>query len=369
MKKVLFIDRDGTLIQEPPITFQVDTLEQLSFLPGVIRNLQRIVSSTDYELVMVTNQDGLGTDAYPEERFNIVQEKMLELLGNEGIRFAEILVDRSFPSEGKDTRKPGIGLLRSYFGGSYDLDRSYVIGDRVTDVQLAINMGTKAIFIRNNESPEGFETNMAFRAESWDEIGAYLCSSHRKVQYCRKTAETDIHIAFNPDGRGSYRIDTGLGFFNHMLEQLARHGGLDLDITAKGDLHVDEHHTVEDVGIALGAAFARSLGSRKNMERYGYCLPMDDCRAQVFLDFGGRSWLVWEANFRREKIGDVPAELFSHFFKSFCDGARCNLHIIADGENEHHKIESIFKAVARSIRMAVRTDTGYNGIPTTKGFL
>ncbi len=367
-KRVLFIDRDGTIIKEPPITFQVDTLEQLSFVPGAIRNLY-LISQLGYELVMVSNQDGLGTDAYPEGNFNAVQSKLLDILGTEGINFSAIHIDRSFPSENKDTRKPGIGMLKSYLDEMYDLGNSFVIGDRLTDVQLAKNIGAQSIFIRNNDDASIVEKEISLFTDNWNDIYRFLSSAYRKVNHTRKTSETDISIELNPDGAGAYSITTGLGFFNHMLEQLAKHGNIDLKINVLGDLHIDEHHTIEDTGIAIGEAFLKALGNKKGIERYGYCLPMDDCLAQVAIDFGGRSWLQWDAAFNREKIGDVPTEMFYHFFKSFCDGAKCNLNVKAEGSNEHHKIEAIFKAFARSIKMAVKTDKNNMVLPTTKGII
>jgi imidazoleglycerol-phosphate dehydratase / histidinol-phosphatase len=368
-KKILFIDRDGTLIKEPPVTFQVNTLEELSFLPGVITWLRRIAKEMDYELVMVTNQDGLGTDSYPQERFDKVQQKMLEILTGEEINFAAIHVDVTYPHENKDTRKPGIGMLRGYLNGDYDIENSFVIGDRLTDIKLAENSGCGSIFIRNYENPAESDIPATIVTDDWREIYDFLSSRKRKVTVTRNTHETRISISLNPDGTGKAAINTGLGFFNHMLEQLARHGGVDLEITTKGDLHIDEHHTIEDTGLALGQAFAEALRDKAGMERYGYCLPMDDCLAQVAIDFGGRNWLVWEAEFKREKVGDMPTEMFFHFFKSFSDAAKCNLNIKAEGENEHHKIESIFKAWARAIRMAVKVDRDHLVLPSTKGIL
>jgi imidazoleglycerol-phosphate dehydratase/histidinol-phosphatase len=369
MKKVIFIDRDGTIINEPPVTFQVDTLEQLRFLPGAIRNLYQIANEMDYELVMVSNQDGLGTPGYPESNFDSVQSKMLEILGGEGIRFEKIFIDRSFPEEGLNTRKPGTGMLQEYIYGPYDLKRSFVIGDRLTDVQLAKNLGAGSIFIQNNESNVSLQEEITLVVKSWDEITAFLRGQYRRCTYERITKETSVKIELNLDGTGQYEVNTGLGFFDHMLEQLARHSGIDLALLCVGDLKVDEHHTIEDTGIALGAAFSKAFGAKKNLERYGFSLPMDDCLSQVALDFGGRSWLVWDADFKRERIGDVPCEMFQHFFKSFCDGAAANLNIKAEGTNEHHKIESIFKAVARSVKAAIRTDPRNSTLPTTKGVL
>jgi imidazoleglycerol-phosphate dehydratase / histidinol-phosphatase len=370
-KKVLFIDRDGTIIKEPPVTFQVDRLDQLVFVPGVISNLRRIVTDLDYELVMVTNQDGLGTASYPEENFNTVQSKMMEILEGEGIRFSAIHIDRSFEHENLPTRKPGTGMLEGYRNGEYDLAASFVIGDRITDIKLAMNLGSAAIFIPNNDTSDGWEDKIALTAAHWDEIYHFLRvqAAPRKVSHQRKTNETSIDIVLDPDGQGQYSIHTGLGFFDHMLEQLGKHGQLNLQISTKGDLHIDEHHTIEDTGIALGEAFLLSLGNKAGMERYGYCLPMDDCLAQVAIDFGGRNWIVWETEFKRERIGDVPTEMFFHFFKSFSDAAKCNLNIQATGDNEHHKIEAIFKAFARAIKMAVKRDLNSNSLPTTKGIL
>ena len=363
MKKVLFIDRDGTLIIEPPIDLQVDSLEKLEFYPGVFQNLSRIAREMEYELVMVTNQDGLGTASFPESTFWPAQNKMLKSFENEGIVFSEILIDKSFPEEKAPTRKPEIGLLKHYLKGSYDMTNSFVIGDRKTDVQLAKNLGCKAIFI-GSEKVE----NAQFSTTSWADIYLFLKGEPRKINVERKTSETSISIELNLDGSGKNKIETGLAFFDHMLEQIAKHGNLDLNIFVKGDLHIDEHHTIEDVGIAMGDAFLKALGSKKGIERYGFLLPMDDCLAQVGIDFGGRPWIVWEAEFKREKIGEMPTEMFFHFFKSFTDSAKCNLNIKAEGENEHHKIESIFKAFAKSIKMAV-AKTNQFSIPSTKGSL
>jgi len=368
-KKLLLIDRDGTIINEPPITFQVDTLEQLSFLPGVIGNLYRISKEMDYELVMVTNQDGLGTDSYPEDNFNKVQSKILEILSAEGVSFKAIHIDRSFEHEGLDTRKPGIGLLREYLNGDYDMANSYVIGDRATDMMLANNLNAGKIFIQNYDKPENILTPIDHIAKNWDEIYLFLRNKYRAVAYSRKTLETSIEIILNPDGCGRYSINTGIGFFDHMLEQFAKHSKTDIDLTVKGDLHIDEHHTIEDTGIALGEAFLQSLGNKLGIERFGYCLPMDDCLAQVAIDFGGRSWIEWDATFNREYIGKVPTEMFFHFFKSFSDGAKCNLNIKAEGANEHHKIEAVFKAFAKAVNTAIKVDRNNLSIPTTKGIL
>jgi len=363
MKKVLFIDRDGTLIIEPPINYQVDSLEKLEFYPGVFQYLSRIAKELDYILVMVTNQDGLGTSSFPEETFWPSHNKIITAFKNEGIDFAEVLIDKSFPEENSPFRKPGTAMLTHYMKDNYDLQNSYVIGDRITDVQLAINMGCKSIYMGNEAcNKANLSTN------KWSEIYSFLKSKPRTAKITRKTAETNIEVFLSLDGSGKSEIETGLGFFNHMLEQIARHGNFDLLINTKGDLNVDEHHTIEDVAIVLGQAFYKALGSKKGIERYGFVLPMDDSLAQVAIDFGGRSWLVWDTSFKREKIGDVPCEMFIHFFKSFSDNALCNLNIKADGENEHHKIEAIFKAFAKSLRMAVTQNENYE-IPSTKGSL
>ncbi|MBL7917511.1 MAG: bifunctional histidinol-phosphatase/imidazoleglycerol-phosphate dehydratase HisB, partial [Bacteroidia bacterium] len=314
MKKVLFIDRDGTLIWEPPNTYQIDSFEVLKFIPGAISNLSKIARELDYELVMVTNQDGLGTDSFPENTFWPVQNFIIQTLENEGIKFSEILIDKSFESENKPTRKPNTGLLTKYISGNYDLKNSYVIGDRLTDVRLAVNLGAKAILLKNNDDPKQLESSIDLITESWEKIYEYLKLPERKVVHTRKTNETDIQIEMNLDGTGKANISTGLNFFNHMLDQIARHGNIDLSIKAVGDLHIDEHHTIEDTGIALGEAFALAIGNKKGIERYGFCLPMDDCLAQVAIDFGGRNWIEWKAEFKREKVGDMPAEMFFHFF-------------------------------------------------------
>lgn len=363
MKKVLFIDRDGTLIIEPPIDFQVDSLEKLEYYPGVFQSLSKIVKELDYELVMVSNQDGLGTDSYPEKSFEIVQSKLLKAFENEGIVFSEILIDKSFEHENLPTRKPNTGLLNHYIKGNYDLENSFVIGDRLTDVQLAKNIGSKAIFLSKNN------TFGVFTTTSWHEIYLYLKRQPRQSTVQRKTKETEIEITLNLDGSGKSEINTGLGFFDHMIEQIAKHGNFDLTIQVNGDLEVDEHHTIEDTAIVLGKTFLEALGKKKGIERYGFMIPMDDCLAQVALDFGGRPWLEWQVDFKREKIGDMPTEMFKHFFKSFSDNALCNLNIKAEGENEHHKIEAVFKAFAKSLKMAVKiTDENYN-IQSTKGTL
>lgn len=365
MKKALFIDRDGTIIIEPPITEQVNSLDEMTFLPGVIRNLYFIAKNLDFELVMVTNQDGLGTENYPQEVFDSVQNKMLEILQGEGITFNAIHIDKSYPHQGLATRKPGTGMLTAYMDGSYDLAGSFVIGDRLTDVQLAQNLGAKSILITNKLG----ESNATFEAQDWDSIAEYLFAGERRAQVTRKTNETNIQIDLNLDGHGKTNIQTGVGFFDHMLDQIGKHGGFDLTVLVKGDLHVDEHHTIEDTGLALGEAFLQALGSKRGIERYGYCLPMDECLCSVALDFGGRPWLVWDAQFTREMVGDMPTEMFMHFFKSFSDTAKMNLNIKAEGENEHHKIEGIFKALARALKMAVKRDIYRYELPSTKGSL
>ncbi|MDN3693315.1 bifunctional histidinol-phosphatase/imidazoleglycerol-phosphate dehydratase HisB [Chryseobacterium tructae] len=364
MKKVLFIDRDGTLIIEPPTDFQVDSLEKLEFYPGVFQNLSKIVNELDYELVMVTNQDGLGTESFPLDTFTKPHEKMMRAFENEGIIFSDILIDKSFEHENLPTRKPGTGMLAKYIYGDYDLENSYVIGDRSTDVQLAKNLGSKSIFLN-----QSFNEEASLNATEWRDIYQFLKTGMRRAKVSRKTNETEIEIEVNLDGKGKSEISTGLHFFDHMLDQIARHGNMDLTIKVNGDLMVDEHHTVEDTGIVLGEAILKALGKKKGIERYGFLLPMDDCLSQVAIDFGGRPWLVWDADFKREKIGDVPTEMFFHFFKSFTDSSKTNLNIKAEGENEHHKIESIFKAFAKAVKMAVnQSDSNYN-LPSTKGSL
>ncbi len=366
MKKVLFIDRDGTLIWEPPDTFQIDSFEKLKFLPGVFTYLGKIAKELDYELVMVTNQDGLGTASFPENTFWPVQNFIIEAFEKEGVVFSEVCIDKSFESENKSTHKPNTGMLTKYLNGNYDLKNSLVIGDRLTDMKLASNLGCKSIFIENNDKPSG---NIDKVVATWEEIYNFLKLPERKIIRKRKTNETDIVIELNLDGTGKSNIETGLNFFNHMLEQISKHGNLDLNINAKGDLQIDEHHTIEDVAITLGESFYSALGNKLGIERYGFTLPMDDCLAQVALDFGGRNWIVWETEFKREKIGDVPTELFFHFFKSFSDAAKCNLNIKAQGTNEHHKIEAIFKAFAKAIKMAVKRDKENMNLPSTKGLL
>lgn len=381
MQKVLFIDRDGTIITEPQPDQQVDSLDKLEFIPGAIFALARIVRELDYQLVMVTNQDGLGTVSFPEETFWPAQEKMLKTLAGEGIVFYKIHIDRSFPYENLPTRKPGTALLTEYQNGDFDLAHSYVIGDRLTDVKLAKNLGARAILLRQLDDPAGHEPDIELIADTWDQIYEHLRLPPRRVNHRRATRETDILIELCLDGSGQSSINTGLGFFDHMLDQLARHGGLNLTLEASGDLHIDEHHTIEDTALALGEAFALALKDKRGLERYGSSkfevqslefevqIPMDDALAQVALDFGGRPWLVWQADFKREKIGEMPTEMFFHFFKSFSDAARCNLNIRVEGQNEHHKIEAIFKAFARAIKMAVRRDPASRELPTTKGSL
>lgn len=364
MKKALFIDRDGTILVEPKTDFQVDSFEKFEFVPKVIRNLYKIHAEHDYELVLVTNQDGLGTESYPEHTFWPYQNKMLDILKGEGIEFADILIDRSFEHEGLETRKPGIGMMKRYLTGEYDLANSYVIGDRLTDVQLAKNLGAKAIFIGEEAVNEA-----ALSTNDWDEIYTFLKLPARRASIRRQTNETNIAIDINLDGTGQMNIHTGLGFFDHMLEQLAKHGKLDLSIQVKGDLHIDEHHTIEDTGLALGEAFLAALGDKKGISRYGFLLPMDDVLAQVAIDFSGRPWTVWDAEFKREKVGDMPTEMFFHFFKSFSDTSKSNLNIKAEGQNEHHKIEAIFKGFAKAIQMAVKRNPEDNSIPSTKGTL
>lgn len=374
LKKVLFIDRDGTLIVEPPTDFQIDSLEKLEFIPGVIRNLYRIRKNMDFEFSMVTNQDGLGTISFPEDTFWPTQDKMMKTFENEGITFNDVFIDRSFPEDNAPTRKPGTAMLGKYFDGTYDLAGSFVIGDRITDVQLAKNLGAKAILYKGAKLKDdlislGLENTCILNAETWDDIYAYLALGERTATISRKTSETDIFIKLNLDGTGKSEISTGLGFFDHMLDQIARHSGCDLTVKVKGDLDIDEHHTIEDTGIALGEAFLKALGSKRGIERYGFCLPMDDCLAQVAIDFGGRAWIEWNAEFKREKIGEMPTEMFFHFFKSLSDAAKMNLNVKAEGVNEHHKIEGIFKAFARAVKMAIRYDLDNLVLPSTKGSL
>jgi len=369
MKKVLFIDRDGTLVIEPPVDYQLDSLEKLSFYPEVFTYLSKIAKELDYELVMVTNQDGLGTDSFPEETFWPAQNKIIEAFKNEGVIFSEVLIDKSFPEDNSPNRKPRTGLLNAYMNGNYDLKNSFVIGDRLTDIELAKNLNTNGIFIAPEDVTPFDDTVQVLQTVSWRKIYEFLKLESREETLSRKTSETDIAISLNLDGTGKSSIDTGIKFFDHMLDQISKHGLVDLNIKVTGDLEVDEHHTIEDTAIALGEVFAKALGDKLGIERYGFCLPMDDCLAQVALDFGGRNWLEWDVEFNREMIGKMPTEMFVHFFKSFTDGARCNLNIKAEGLNEHHKIEAIFKAFAKAIKMAVKQDVEKMILPSTKGVL
>lgn len=379
MKRILFIDRDGTIINEAPPTYQIDDFSKLSFYPMMFQYLTLIAKELDYELVMVTNQDGLGTDSFPENTFWPVQDFVMESLANEGIHFSSVHIDKSFPEENAPTRKPRVGMLTKYIDNpDYDLVNSFVIGDRITDVQMAKNLGCKAIWLKQDENLGGAELadtaqalteSIALETLHWADIYSFLKLGLRKVQHQRNTNETRISIELNLDGTGKSHIETGLGFFDHMLDQIARHGKLDLTVITKGDLHIDEHHSIEDTGIALGEAFAMALADKRGMERYGFALPMDEASAQVLIDFGGRNWIVWDASFQREKIGEMPTEMFFHFFKSFSDAAKCNLNISCKGDNEHHKIEAIFKAFAKAIRMAVKRDPFSNHLPSTKGVL
>ena len=377
MKRVLFIDRDGTMIKEPADE-QIDSFEKLKFYPKALFYLSKIARELDFELVMITNQDGLGTEAYPEDTFYPVHNFIMETFANEGVVFEQVFVDRSYPKDNSPNRKPKTGLLGAFFTEAYDLTNSYVIGDRMTDMELAKNLKSKGIYINDNSNLGGGETTVsddeissfiALETEDWKEIYEFLVLSERTAEISRKTKETDIYIKLNLDGTGISKIDTGLSFFDHMLDQISRHGNMDLEIKVKGDLEVDEHHTMEDTAIVLGEAFAQALVDKRGMERYGFTLPMDDCLAQVAIDFGGRNWLVWDAEFKREKIGDMPTEMFYHFFKSFTDGAKANLNIKAEGKNEHHKIEAIFKAFAKAIKVAVKRDAEKMILPSTKGLL
>jgi imidazoleglycerol-phosphate dehydratase/histidinol-phosphatase len=373
MKKALFIDRDGTLIFETEDE-QIDSLEKLEYLPKVFRNMHFIAKNLSYELVMVTNQDGLGTASFPEDTFWPTHTKILNAFEKEGVVFDDILIDRSFPKDNLPTRKPKTGLLGKYLDGSYDLANSFVIGDRLTDIELAKNLGAKGILINDGSlatelQEKGLAEFCVLITDDWDEIYAKVASPDRTAVVIRNTKETKIRVDLNLDGTGKGNIHTGLGFFDHMLDQIARHAGVDLAIQVDGDLEVDEHHTIEDTGLALGEAFKLALGDKRGVERYGYCLPMDDCLAQVAIDFGGRPWIVWKADFLREKVGDMPTEMFFHFFKSFSDTSLSNLNIQAEGTNEHHKIEGIFKALARAIKMAIRKDVFNFELPSTKGTL
>lgn len=376
-KKVLFIDRDGTIIKET-VDEQIDAFEKMIFYPKCIPFLSKIAKELDYELVMITNQDGLGTTSFPEETFWPVHNFIMNTYENEGVVFDKVFIDRTFPYENANTRKPGTGLLTDYFSSEYDLENSFVIGDRLTDVELAKNLGAKGIFIQDNTNlgtneisvkQDQLQPYIALETNDWEKIYEFLKLKSRTASITRKTNETEITINLNLDGKGQSKINTGLAFFDHMLDQIARHGQMDLEIQVNGDLEVDEHHTIEDTAIALGEIFNQALGNKLGIERYGFTLPMDDCLAQVAIDFGGRNWLVWEAEFKREKIGEMPTEMFFHFFKSFTDGAKCNLNIKAEGTNEHHKIEAIFKAFAKAIKMAVKRDVEKMILPSTKGML
>ncbi len=380
MKKILFIDRDGTLIKEAPPTYQLDDFSKLEFYPDMFLYMRKIATELDYELVMVTNQDGLGTPSFPEDTFWPVHTLVMTSLQNEAINFSEVHIDRTFPEEHAPTRKPGTGMLKKFLNNSnYDIANSFVIGDRITDMQLAKNLGCKGIWLNMDASLGASEIKdtvselkkdtIILETPHWSDIYNFLKLPPRKITHQRNTNETKITIGINLDGTGQSKIKTGLAFFDHMLEQIARHGNIDLDIECNGDLHIDEHHSIEDTGIALGEALAKALGDKRGIERYGFLLPMDDCLAQVAIDFGGRNWIVWEAEFKREKIGEMPTEMFFHFFKSFSDASKSNLNIKAEGENEHHKIESIFKAFAKAIKMAVKRDINNNALPSTKGML
>lgn len=374
--RVLFIDRDGTLIVEPKDDFQVDSLEKLEMIPGVTRALHFVAGKLPYKLVMVTNQDGLGTESFPEETFYPAHNKMLKALANEGVIFDDILIDRTFPEDNAPTRKPGTGMLTAYMDGSYDLEGSYVIGDRLSDAMLARNIGAKAIILHEPDdetlagiAEEGLGDTVVMVTPHWDDVLPVLQGGKRRAVVSRKTSETDIYVSIDLDGNGHSDISTGLGFFDHMLDQIARHSGVDLAVQVRGDLHVDEHHTIEDTAIALGSAINEALGDKRGIERYGFVLPMDDCLCTVAMDFGGRPWIVWDVEFHREKIGDVPTEMFFHFFKSLSDNAKMNLFVRAEGVNEHHKIEGVFKAFARALKHAVKRDPFKFTLPSTKGVL
>mgnify|MGYP001095031643 FL=1 len=376
-QKVLFIDRDGTIIKEPP-GYQVDAFEKVTFYPKAFTYLGKIAQELDYKLVMITNQDGLGTDIFPEDTFWPVHNFILKSFENEGVVFDDVFIDKTFPEDQADTRKPGTGMLTEFFSEDYDLTNSFVLGDRITDIELAKNLGAQGIFISDHTDlgadeittkREDLDTYIALETTDWQKIYEFLKLKERTASISRKTNETDIEIELNLDGTGKSDIKTGLAFFDHMLDQIARHGSMDLKIHVDGDLEVDEHHTIEDTAIALGEVFSKALSNKLGIERYGFCLPMDDCLAQVAIDFGGRNWLVWEADFKREKIGEMPTEMFYHFFKSFTDGARANLNVKADGTNEHHKIEAIFKAFAKAIKVAVKRDPDKMVLPSTKGIL
>ncbi len=380
LQKILFIDRDGTLIKETTDE-QIDSFAKLTFYPGALQYLPKIAAELDYELVMITNQDGLGTASYPEDTFWPVQNFVVKTFENEGIKFSNFCIDRTFPAQNSPTRKPGTGMLTQYFDTEkYDLKGSFTIGDRKNDVLLGYNLGAKAIWLNDNSNLGSHEfsgqeeeakvtSTVALETTDWKKIYEFLKLGERVFEHRRSTKETDIYIKINLDGKGDAKVSTGLHFFDHMLDQIARHGGIDLEVNAKGDLHIDEHHTIEDTGIALGEVFATALGNKMGIERYGFCLPMDDCLAQAAIDFGGRNWIVWDATFKREKIGEMPTEMFFHFFKSFSDAAKCNLNIKAKGENEHHKIEARFKAFAKAIKMAIKRDVNKMVLPSTKGVL
>jgi imidazoleglycerol-phosphate dehydratase / histidinol-phosphatase len=379
MKKVLFIDRDGTLIEEFPPTYQIDSFSKLIFYPHVFKYMTKIAEELDYELVLVSNQDGMGTEKFPADQFWPVHNLIMSSFSNEGIVFSKELIDPSAPEEHSPNRKPRTGMFTNYLNNpAYDLKNSFVIGDRITDVQLAVNLGCKAIWLKNNpnlgskeitSSQEELDAAVVLETKHWKDIYEFLKSGLRKINHVRKTNETEISIDLNLDGSGKANIQTGLGFFDHMLDQIARHGMIDLTVHVKGDLHIDEHHTIEDTGIALGEAFTKALGNKRGIERYGFALPMDESEAKVLIDFGGRNWIVWNASFSREKVGDMPTEMFFHFFKSFSDATKCNLNIECRGENEHHKIEAIFKAFAKAIKMAVKKDPLKDYLPSTKGVL
>jgi len=377
MKRVLFIDRDGTLIKEPADE-QIDSFDKLIFYPKVFQYMSKICKELDFEIVMITNQDGLGTEVYPENSFWPVHNFVIETFKNEGVVFQEQFIDRTFAKDNAPTRKPNTGLLTKYFSKDYDLKNSFVIGDRLTDIELAKNLNAKGIYINDNTNlgtneitvkREELDSFIALETNDWKEIYGFLKAKERTGTITRNTNETKIEISLNLDGTGKSNIDTGIAFFDHMLDQISRHGQMDLDIKVDGDLEVDEHHTIEDTAIALGELFNQVLGDKLGIERYGFCLPMDDCLAQVAIDFGGRNWLVWETEFKREMIGKMPTEMFMHFFKSFTDGAKCNLNIKAEGTNEHHKIEAIFKSFAKAIKMAVKRDLDKMILPSTKGML
>lgn len=380
MKRCLFIDRDGTLILEAPPTYQLDSFDKLTFYPKVFEFLGKIAKELDYELVMPTNQDGLGTATFPEDTFWPLHNFVIKSLENEGIKFEEVLIDKTYPHENAPTRKPGTGMFTKYINNpEYDLANSFVIGDRITDMQLAKNLGCKGIWMVEDPTLGAAEIQdqvallreetVVLESTDWQKIYEFLKLGLRKVNHDRNTNETQIHVELNLDGTGKANIHTGLGFFDHMLDQIARHGSMDLTVIAKGDLHIDEHHTIEDTGIALGEAFGKALADKRGIERYGFALPMDEAEAKVLIDFGGRNWIVWNALFKRERIGEMPTEMFFHFFKSFSDAAKCNLNIECHGDNEHHKIEAIFKAFAKAIRMAVKRDPMKNYLPSTKGVL